>query len=122
MEKILIIDDSALSRKMLKGILIEGGYDVIEAAEGVSGIEKYFLERPAVVILDLLMEAMPGLEVLKKIKQLDQNACIIVATADIQEATKEEVMNEGATAFINKPFKKETVLDAVSRALKRRKS
>ena len=122
MEKILIVDDSALSRKVLTGILSEAGFSVIEAPDGMSAIEKYFIEKPDLVITDLLMEPMPGLEILKKIREMDKDACIIVATADIQDATKEEVMKEGAMAFINKPFKKETILDAVSKVLEGKKS
>lgn len=116
--KILIIDDSALARRVLKNILIEAGYKVIEAEDGITGIEKYFLERPDIVFLDLTMEGMKGIEVLKKIREMDKNACIIIATADIQAATREEVLNEGAKGFVNKPFSTEKVIEAVDKIKK----
>lgn len=111
--KILIIDDSALARRVLKNILIEAGHDVIEAEDGITGIEKYFLEKPEAVFLDLTMEGMKGIEVLKKIREIDKDSYIIVATADIQAATREEVLNEGARGFVNKPFSTEKVIEAI---------
>ncbi|MCX7966631.1 MAG: response regulator [Syntrophorhabdaceae bacterium] len=111
--KILIIDDSALARRVLKNILLEAGYEVIEAEDGITGIEKYFLEKPDAVFLDLTMEGLKGIEVLKKIRQMDKNSIIIVATADIQTATREEVIKEGARGFVNKPFSPEKVLEAL---------
>lgn len=115
--KILIIDDSALSRKILRGILEPQGYNIVEASDGITGIEKYFLEKPDMVMLDLTMEGMHGLEVLKKIRQMDANAKIVVATADIQGATRAEVKKEGAIAFINKPFTADNVIKTIKDAL-----
>jgi len=117
MEKILIIDDSALSRRVIRGILESTGYTVIEASDGIAGIEQYFLEKPDLVFLDMNMEGMHGVEVLKKLRVLDKNARVVVATADIQTATRDEVLAEGASGFINKPFSAEHVIDSVKRIL-----
>src|SRR5262245_53361348 len=83
MAKVLVVDDSAMSRRILKDILISDGHDVIEAQDGLTALEVYFLQKPEVVMLDLIMKEMYGIEVLKKIRELDRNARVIVASADI---------------------------------------
>jgi len=117
MAKILIVDDSALSRRMLRSILESAAHTVIEAEEGMIAIEKYFLERPDVVLLDLIMRGMFGIEVLKKLRQMDPQAKVVVATADIQTSTQTIVLEEGATSFVTKPFVPEQILMAVNSAL-----
>ncbi|MCX7875375.1 MAG: response regulator [Melioribacteraceae bacterium] len=104
MAKILIIDDSALSRRLLKKILDELNHQVIEATDGLSGIELYSIENPDCVFLDLTMPGMYGIDVLKNILDINNQAKIIIASADIQKTTKELSEISGAKAFINKPF------------------
>jgi two-component system, chemotaxis family, chemotaxis protein CheY len=115
--KVLIVDDSAMSRRMVRRILEEGGYNVIEANEGVAALESYFLEKPDLVLLDLVMKGMYGLDVLTKLRELDPHARVGVASADIQSSTRTLVEDAGARFFINKPFVPEQVLSAVSKAL-----
>jgi two-component system chemotaxis response regulator CheY len=112
-EKILIVDDSSMSRRMLRRIVESAGYEVVEAEEGAAGIEKYFLEKPSVVFLDLTMKDMYGLDVLGKLRELDPEARVIIASADIQDSTREMVAAAGANAFINKPLSPEKVLRAL---------
>lgn len=102
--KILIVDDSALSRRILTKILSREGREIIEANNGLSAIEIFSLEKPDLVFLDLNMPDIPGLEVLKNIRDINPEAKIIVATADLQEITKNIVLENGAIAIINKPF------------------
>lgn len=108
--KILIVDDSQMSRRMLRRIVESAGYEVVEAAEGAAGLEQYFLENPDLVFLDLTMKDMYGLDVLEKLRELDPAARVIVASADIQDSTREMVAAAGANAFINKPLSPEKVL------------
>ena len=115
--KVLIVDDSAMSRRMVRRILEDGGYNVIEADEGVAALESYFLEKPDLVLLDLVMKGMYGLDVLAKLRELDPRARVGVASADIQSSTRTLVEDAGARFFINKPFVPEQVLSAVSKAL-----
>ena len=115
--KILIVDDSALSRRTLRRILETGGYEVVEADDGMTALEVYFLEKPSLVLLDLVMKGMYGLEVLAKLREMDQGARVVVASADIQSSTRKLVDEAGALAFINKPFISEQVLAAVAAAL-----
>jgi len=111
--KILIVDDSSMSRRMLRRIVESAGYEVIEAGEGAAGIEQYFLEKPDLVFLDLTMKDMYGLDVLGKLRELDPLARVIIASADIQDSTREMVTAAGANAFINKPLSPEKVLQAM---------
>jgi two-component system, chemotaxis family, chemotaxis protein CheY len=118
MAKILIVDDSAMSRRMLRRILEGAGHEVTEAEDGMIAIEKYFLDKPDVMLLDLIMKGMLGLEVLQKVRQMDQRARVVVASADIQNSTQELTRAEGATGFVTKPFVEKEIIAAVDSALK----
>ena len=120
MAKILIVDDSAMSRRIVRRILEGAGHLVSEAEEGMAAVEKYFLEKPDLVLLDLIMKGMRGVEVLQKIRQLDRHARVIVATADIQTSTRTMTEEAGAVGFVTKPFNDEQMLAAVETALKER--
>jgi two-component system, chemotaxis family, chemotaxis protein CheY len=116
-EKILIVDDSALSRRTLRRILESAGYEAVEADDGMTALELYFLEKPNLVLLDLVMKGMYGLDVLVKLREMDPNALVVVASADIQSSTRQMVDEAGALAFINKPFISEQVIAAIETAL-----
>ena len=115
--KILIVDDSALSRRTLRRILEAAGYEVVEADEGMTALEMYFLEKPSLVLLDLVMKGMYGLDVLAKLREMDPKALVVVASADIQSSTRKMVDEGGALGFVNKPFVPEQVITAVEAAL-----
>ena len=115
--KILIVDDSALSRRTLRRILESAGYEVVEADDGMAALELYFLEKPGLVLLDLVMKGMYGLDVLVKLREMDPKALVVVASADIQSSTRKMVDEAGALGFIHKPFVTEPVLAAVQAAL-----
>jgi two-component system chemotaxis response regulator CheY len=116
--KILIVDDSSLSRRTLRRILETAEYEIVEADDGMVALETYFLEKPSLVLLDLVMKGMYGLDVLVKLREMDQQARVIVASADIQSSTRKMVDEAGALGFINKPFISEQVLATVEAALK----
>ena len=116
-KKIMVVDDSALSRRTLRRILETAGYSVVEAEEGMAALELYFIEKPDLVLLDLVMKGMYGLDVLTKLREMDSGARVIVASADIQTSTRAMAEEAGAQAFINKPFGTENVLGAVNSAL-----
>lgn len=117
MATILVADDSAYARRRLRQALEEGGHVVIEAASGMSAIEAYFLQHPDVVLLDLTMGDMDGLEVLRRVRELDAAARVVVVSADVQRTTAENVMVAGAAQFLGKPADREAVLGAVAAAL-----
>jgi two-component system chemotaxis response regulator CheY len=116
-KKIMVVDDSALSRRTLRRILEGAGYSVVEADEGMAALELYFIEKPDLVFLDLVMKGMYGLDVLTKLREMDDDARVVVASADIQTSTRVMVEKAGALAFINKPFAAESVLGAVESAM-----
>ena len=115
--KVLIVDDSALTRRSLRQILETAGCEVAEADNGLDALERYFLDKPDVVLLDLVMRGMYGLEVLQKIRELDPQARIVVVSADIQTSSQDLAGEAGATAFINKPFDRAEILSALDTAL-----
>jgi len=114
--KILVVDDSALARRNLRSILEPAGYDVVEANDGLVALEQYSLERPDVVLLDLVMKGMYGLEVLQKLRELDPSALVLVVSADVQSSSQELVAEAGAKGFVNKPFDREQILGALDAA------
>lgn len=115
--KVLIVDDSGLTRRSLRQILETAGCEVVEAEDGLSALERYYLEKPDVVLLDLVMRGMYGLEVLQKLRELDKDARIVVVSADVQASSLELAEQAGAKAFINKPFDKAEILVALDTAL-----
>jgi two-component system, chemotaxis family, chemotaxis protein CheY len=117
MAKVLVVDDSSMSRRTLRKILEPEGHEIIEAEEGVIALERYFLERPDLVFLDLTMSGMYGIDVLNKLREMDPQARVIVASADIQISTRDLVKVGGASAFVNKPFTSEKILNIVSQVL-----
>lgn len=117
MAKILIVDDSNLSRRILRTILAPEGHEIIEATDGLLGIETYVIEQPDLVLLDIAMPGIPGDEALEKIREINQAARVIMATADLQDLTKTKVLAAGAMGFINKPFSRAKVLDTVNQVL-----
>ncbi len=113
MTKLLLVDDSGLARRGLRAIFEPAGFQVVEAEDGMTALERYFLERPDVVILALVMKGMYGLDVLTKLRELDPNARVVVVSADVQQSSQELVHAAGAVGFINKPVDSERVLSLV---------
>jgi two-component system, chemotaxis family, chemotaxis protein CheY len=118
--RILVVDDSGLARRHSRRILEAAGYEVLEAEDGMGALERYFVEKPDVVLLDLVMKGMYGLDVLSKLRQIDAAACIIVVTADIQTSSRDLVSEAGAVAFVTKPVKADELVTAVEDAVKGR--
>lgn len=115
--KVLVIDDSGLARKNLRRMLQRMGHEVIEAQDGMAALEMYFAEKPDVVLLDLVMSGMYGLDVLKKLRQLDPGARVVVVSADIQTPSRDLARELGAGAFLSKPVEEADVLAAVNAVL-----
>lgn len=111
MKKILLVDDSSLARRLVRKILEEYEYEIDEASSGPEALEACALNQYDVVILDMLMAGMYGLEVLQKLKELNPSLPVIVATADIQRSTRDQVKEAGAAAMINKPVDKEELAE-----------
>ena len=115
--KVLVVDDSGLARRSTRRVLETAGYTVVEAEDGLAALERYFVEKPAVVVLDLVMKGMYGLDVLAKLREMDPAARVVVLSADIQASSRELVAAAGATGFLNKPASGSDLVAAVAHAL-----
>ena len=114
--KVLIVDDSGLARRLTRQFVEDLGHTVEEASDGAQALERYVLNRHDVVILDMVMHGMYGLEVLNKLRALNPALPVVVVTADIQKSTRDDVKAAGGAAVINKPLKRDelaTVLGTV---------
>ena len=116
-EKILIVDDSPVSRKIMKSCMPEDkGYEMFEAGDGQSGIDKYQQLRPDLTFMDLTMPVMDGMQALQQIIKIDPKAVVVVCTADVQMKTIFKVMNLGALMVVRKPVSKQAIEDALRKA------
>ena len=114
--RVLIVDDAMFMRMMLKDILSKNGYEVVgEAANGKEAIDKYIELRPDLVLLDITMPEMDGIEALKKIKMIEPKAKIIMCSAMGQQGMVVEAIQNGALDFIVKPFQQNRVLESLEK-------
>lgn len=110
-KKILVVDDSSLARRITRKILEELGHEVEEAPGGAQALEQYALNQHDLVVLDMLMTGMYGLEVLQKLKELNPSLPVIVASADIQRSTRDQVKEAGAAGMVNKPVNRDELAE-----------
>jgi two-component system chemotaxis response regulator CheY len=115
--RILVVDDSGLARRRARSILESAGYEVLEAEDGISALEHYFIARPDVVVLDLVMKGMYGLDVLTKLREMDEAAKVIVVSADVQTSSQRLVNDAGASGFLVKPLEADQILPLIRTTL-----
>lgn len=117
-KKILLVDDAAFMRKMIKDTLIKNGYtEVFEAVDGADAVEKFGEIGPDLVVMDITMPNMDGLQALKKIKEADAGAKVVMCTAMGQESMVVDAIKSGARDFIVKPFNSERIVQTVNAVL-----
>jgi two-component system, chemotaxis family, chemotaxis protein CheY len=117
-KKVLIVDDAAFMRMMVKDILLKNGFEVVgEAENGEIAVAEFKSLSPDLVIMDITMPEMDGITAVKEIKKLDQAAKVIMCSAMGQQAMVIEAIQAGAKDFIVKPFQADRVLDAVNKIL-----
>ena len=117
-KNILLVDDAAFMRMMLKDILVKNGYTIVgEAENGVKAIEKFKELKPDLTILDITMPELDGIGAAKGIKASDSSALIIMCSAMGQQAMVIESIQAGARDFIVKPFQADRVLEAVQKVI-----
>ncbi|WP_139193122.1 MULTISPECIES: response regulator [Anaerobacillus] len=118
MAKILIVDDAAFMRMMIKDILSKNGFEIAgEANDGAQAIEKYKELSPDLVTMDITMPEMDGITALKEIKKIDPNAKVIMCSAMGQQAMVIDAIQAGAKDFIVKPFQADRVLEAIKKTI-----
>jgi len=119
-KRILIVDDAAFMRMMIKNIVSKNGYEVVgEAENGQVALELYKQHKPDLVTMDITMPEMNGIEGVKAIRSVDPNANIIMCSAMGQQAMVMEAIQAGAKDFIVKPFQQDRILQAMERVLAR---
>ena len=117
-KSILIVDDAAFMRMMLKDILTKNGYEVVgEAENGAKAVEKYKEVTPDLVTMDITMPEMDGISALKNIRSIDSNAKVVMCSAMGQQTMVIESIQAGAKDFIVKPFQPDRVLEAVKKVI-----
>ena len=118
MAKIMIVDDAAFMRMMIKNTLTKNGYtDIVEAQDGAEAVAKFDEEKPDMVFMDITMPNMDGLQALKKIKEGHADARIVMCTAMGQQSMVVEAIKYGAKDFIVKPFNADRIVEAVNSIL-----
>ena len=118
MANILICDDAAFMRMMIRDILTKNGYNVVgEAENGAMAVDMYEELHPDLTMLDITMPEMDGIQALKKIKEADAGALVIMCSAMGQQAMVIESIQSGAKDFIVKPFQADRVLEAVKKVV-----
>jgi two-component system chemotaxis response regulator CheY len=118
MIKILIVDDSIFSQKITSNLIRQflNNAEIYSSSDGKEGFETYKEINPDYVFIDLLMPNLNGKDLIKKIRDYDADAKIIVLTADVQKNVREEIEKYNVLSFINKPFNEEkakTVCDMI---------
>lgn len=117
--RVLVVDDAAFMRMMIKDILKKGGFEVVgEAENGVKAVEKFKELKPDLVTMDITMPEMDGITAVKEIKKIDENALIIMCSAMGQQAMVIDAIQAGAKDFVVKPFQPDRVLEAVRKVIK----
>lgn len=114
--KILVADDSVFAREVMKDILTRNGYkNILEVADGIEAVEVYEKEKPDLVLLDLIMDRMDGVEALQKILEKDKNARIIVASAVGQDTIVSRCMEIGSKGYIVKPVDEKKLISEIKK-------
>lgn len=118
MTRILIVDDSRTSRKILKGLLESAGYEVVgEATNGLEGYESYVELKPDLVTMDITMPVLDGIEALKKIKADYPDAKVVMVTAAGQKTKMIEAVQSGADEFVSKPFEPDILKKIIDKVI-----
>jgi two-component system chemotaxis response regulator CheY len=117
-QKVLIADDAAFMRMMIKDILLSNGYEIAgEANNGLKAVELYKKEKPDIVMMDITMPEMDGITAVKEIRKLDPSAKVVMCSALGQQSMVMEAIQSGAKDFIVKPFQPDRVIEALKKVL-----
>ena len=115
---VLIVDDAAFMRMLIKDILTKNGFEIAgEAENGKVAVEKYSELNPELVVMDITMPEVDGIQAVKQIMGIDPQAKIVMCSAMGQQAMVIESIQAGAKDFIVKPFQADRVIEAVKKAL-----
>jgi len=114
--QVLVVDDSLFMRRIVQSVLVRGGHQVIgEASNGQEAISQYRDLKPELVMMDITMPVLNGVEALKEIISYDPNAKVLMCSAMGQIGMIEECIEYGAKGFVTKPFNAELLLKEITR-------
>ena len=117
-KNVMVVDQTSFNRTAIKNILNKAGYNVIaEAGTGIKAVEKFKTYKPDLVVMDVQIPEMDGIEALKVIKDLDSDTPVIMCSAAGQQTVVLEAVRAGASDFIVKPFQPDRVIEAVKKCL-----
>ena len=102
--RVLVVDDELEMRKMVSEHLQEKGYDVVEAADGEEALARMPEYRPNIVLLDLMMAGIGGMETLRRVKAMAPETCVIMVTAIEEIESAQTALGRGASDYVTKPF------------------
>ncbi len=117
MAKVLVVDDSEFMRKVLRNILEAGGHKVIEARSADEALDRFIKDSPDIVTMDIVMPDKDGIEAVKRLKEANAKAKIIMISALGHQKTVMRSLEAGAVDFIIKPFTTDDVLESVNAVL-----
>ncbi len=117
MKKVLVVEDNEANMYLIRFILVNAGYQVIEAWDGAAGVETVKKEKPDLILMDMQLPVMDGYEATKKIRELDEgrDIPIIAITSYAMVGDREKTLNAGCTGYLEKPINPETFLDQISK-------
>ena len=117
-KKIMLVDDAAFMRMMIKDTLQKNGYtEIVEAGNGEQALATYAAEKPDLVLMDITMPVMDGLEALRRLREMDSSARVVMWSAMGQETMVVDALKLGAKDFIVKPFKPDRIMKTVNSIL-----
>lgn len=118
MKRVLVVDDIPFIRAVIKDILINGGYQVVdEASDGAQALALYKALKPDIVLLDIHMPVLDGIETLKRIKKINRDAIVIMCSSLGDQENIINAISLGAKDFVVKPFRKERILSAIKKSI-----
>ena len=117
MKKVLIVDDSAFTRSIHKQIITSAGYQTLEAASGAEAVATFEKEKPDLVVMDLLMPDMDGMDAVRKILEINADARIVICSVDRQRYRRKEAEEIGAVGFVSKPVNANEMIELLSDVL-----
>jgi DNA-binding response OmpR family regulator len=119
--RILVVDDEADIRGLVRELLERAGHDVIEAPEGDEGLRRFYSEQPDLVVLDVSMPGLDGWQVLERIRELS-DVPVLMLTARAEELDKVRGLRAGADDYVTKPFGRQELLARIDAGLRRSRS
>jgi CheY-like chemotaxis protein len=119
MKRVLVVEDNKTNRYMITFLLEKNGYTVIEATDGETGVDLAVKENPDLIIMDIQLPDINGLEATRRIRasEADGNIPIIALTSYAMASDKEKALEAGCTGYIEKPIKPATFMEQIEKYL-----